>query len=458
MQLRIENIGPIGSAVIDLTGLTVIGGLNDTGKSTIGKSIFAVVKAIRNKEQEYTSVQRSRVNAILSELTSELRNALGPKISPASLISATRSFTGNSTFDQETPEILEKSLGHLKAVILREIGRRIFRQNISRQIDTTDEVLADEDTSLTIIDHHIQRIRVLLTAKKDNKSIYANAFSNIMNSMFRGEINNKRAKSSPSYIEIWDNNAKIFGTHFQDNISKDFYIEEITISELFDDVTLLESPMVLTYEDAGTYYPDASSGHYYGDYPAYDLMQKLQFATKELEADNGLEREINEKISEIIKGKIYFDLDEGEFIFSSIDEIQVKITNTASGVKTLGIMQMLARAGVLTGTNLLIVDEPEVHLHPEWQIVYAEIIAILVKKYNIYCLISSHSPYFIQSIEAYSKLYNMQDLTKFYITNKDKNTSNSNIEDITSDPEPLYKLLADPMKRIAFLRAKAQDE
>ena len=40
MKLKLENVGKISSANIDLNGITVIAGENNTGKSTIGKCFF----------------------------------------------------------------------------------------------------------------------------------------------------------------------------------------------------------------------------------------------------------------------------------------------------------------------------------------------------------------------------------------------------------------------------------
>ena len=45
MTLQLKNIGMIQEAAVNLNGLTVIAGENDTGKSTIGKIVFALIKA-----------------------------------------------------------------------------------------------------------------------------------------------------------------------------------------------------------------------------------------------------------------------------------------------------------------------------------------------------------------------------------------------------------------------------
>ena len=53
MQLQIENIGIIQKADISIPGITVIAGRNGVGKSTVGKALFASLKAFRNNEDAY---------------------------------------------------------------------------------------------------------------------------------------------------------------------------------------------------------------------------------------------------------------------------------------------------------------------------------------------------------------------------------------------------------------------
>ncbi len=60
MNLKLQNILKIESADIRLGGLTVITGENDTGKSTVGKILFTILKAVNNIRQ---------IDEIYSDLT-----------------------------------------------------------------------------------------------------------------------------------------------------------------------------------------------------------------------------------------------------------------------------------------------------------------------------------------------------------------------------------------------------
>ncbi len=42
MKLLLKNIGKIGEASVEIHGITVIAGENNTGKSTVGRALFAM--------------------------------------------------------------------------------------------------------------------------------------------------------------------------------------------------------------------------------------------------------------------------------------------------------------------------------------------------------------------------------------------------------------------------------
>lgn len=53
MKFTLKNIGIIQNAEIELNGLTVITGYNDSGKSTIGKIVFSIIKSIQSYQFAY---------------------------------------------------------------------------------------------------------------------------------------------------------------------------------------------------------------------------------------------------------------------------------------------------------------------------------------------------------------------------------------------------------------------
>ena len=77
--------------------------------------------------------------------------------------------------------------------------------------------------------------------------------------------------------------------------------------------------------------------------------------------------------------------------------------NGATGLKSFSILQLLFREGYIGKKTLLIMDEPEAHLHPQWIIHFARFIVLLRKVTGCRFLISSHSTDMISAINTFQK-------------------------------------------------------
>lgn len=122
------------------------------------------------------------------------------------------------------------------------------------------------------------------------------------------------------------------------------------------------------------------------------------------------------------------------FEFKS-DEYSLNISNLATGTKLFAIMKMLISKGILDNETMLILDEPESHLHPEWQNIFAELLILLVKDVNCRILLTTHSPNFLLAIEAFMYKYNIVDKCNFYQTqfNDDKESVDYILTEDTDD-------------------------
>lgn len=55
MKLVLKNIGKVQNATVEINGITVIAGENDTGKSTVGKALFSVFNSFYNIDEKITA-------------------------------------------------------------------------------------------------------------------------------------------------------------------------------------------------------------------------------------------------------------------------------------------------------------------------------------------------------------------------------------------------------------------
>lgn len=61
MKLTLKNIGKIGTASVEINGITVIAGENNTGKSTVGRALFAVFNSFCNVQKQ---IENERVDSV----------------------------------------------------------------------------------------------------------------------------------------------------------------------------------------------------------------------------------------------------------------------------------------------------------------------------------------------------------------------------------------------------------
>ena len=161
----------------------------------------------------------------------------------------------------------------------------------------------------------------------------------------------------------------------------------------------------------------------------------------------------NDKLISLLGGFIYYNNEKDEFFFKKGNE-DYPMNNTASGVKQLGIIQMLLSNRKLTEHSFLIMDEPEVNLHPEWQVEFAEIIVLMIKELNISIFINTHSPQFIEALEVYSAKYELSDETTFYLSKESESGKFDFKEILRDDLVILYNNLGNPYNTINKIRAE----
>ena len=103
MQLSLENIGKIKQAYIELNGITVIAGKNDTGKSTVSRALFAMCSGFYN---------------IYDKVKIERSNTISTLVKRASSLIFNRSFSSTELqfqFDQsELLKILENNKNDIR--------------------------------------------------------------------------------------------------------------------------------------------------------------------------------------------------------------------------------------------------------------------------------------------------------------------------------------------------------
>lgn len=430
MKLKLQNIGIIEEADINIDGITLIAGQNDSGKSTVGKVLYSLIRGVNIDEESFNSSK----NDFIRQRIRDLRILLN-RIKPL-----------NNNDEQILEKVVNEILESESSIF--DKFRVTFRENINHVIH--NELISE-----------LEKINSLIVSFSDDtiKIRLLNITEEIIN---RISISFDSIDVKHYEIETYFNNE--FGNQIQNNFnSKESFVlteglskQRITFNEnttfdgfegmsdfYYEDVLFIESPMKLHDRNL------MSFGINVKREKSIYLNSKIFQPEKEVDIFSDRKEKFEKLktiIFEIVKGKFDFNK-RGELIYKK-SEVEFDLNNVATGIKSFGVLQLLIQKHVINQNTLLIIDEPEVHLHPTWQVKYAEILVVLSKEFNIPMVLTSHSPYFIEALEAYSKKYNYQSSTNFYFAEKTLDGFSSIIIDVTQDISPILSSISEAFYKI----------
>jgi len=138
--------------------------------------------------------------------------------------------------------------------------------------------------------------------------------------------------------------------------------------------------------------------------------------------------------------------DKPTWTYTRSDGLKVDLDMCATGLISFSILQTLCRYSLLDEGTLLIVDEPEAHLHPKWIVEYVRVLMELVKRLKVRLLIATHSPYFLNAVEKLAPSDGIGKELRFYeMVEVDSEEGQYESRDISSNLESVYKSMYDPL-------------
>lgn len=415
--LNIKNFGPIKEANLNIGKINVVIGKNSTGKSTSSKILYCFL------------------NAASSE---------GIKLANKSIKDKLLKFVWvwSNRISDEDSEAFNK---------LNDLHFRLMSHNLEDSFEKEYDALAD---LISVLDQKfkekylvdLDKIAKLIQFNKQNNARYFSVSAALLKSEFDFELDkNAIIKLSVKNGESFNSNlifrsddikGKVSGdVLYSINYPKIVYIDSTSIFEInkkyskndFHHLNLLYDKL-LNFEEVNDVYDDIYN----------DKIIKFK-----------------EKFDYLVNGQFKFDYKNNEFIFVSENK-KYSMNNTSSGLKQLGILQVLLENRELVEDSFLIIDEPEVNLHPEWQVKFAELLILLVKELNISLYINTHSPFLAEAIEVYSRYYYLEEEVNFYLTEEiGKNEFKFNNIPLW-DAIEVYNNLGNPFDEIEKVRLKTE--
>ena len=229
----------------------------------------------------------------------------------------------------------------------------------------------------------------------------------------------------------------------------------------FDNIVYLDSLSVLEFNNERIIQNIRESDNSINNRYPYHIQQldrKLKNTNNKGIYDGDFYKELDDfkrKMDDLIGGNFKYDEEHKRF-FLEVNGDDCPMQNVSSGLKQLGLIQLLLENRELTENSFLILDNPEVHLHPDFQVQLAEILVLMAKDLNITTYINTHSPFFAEAIEAYSRYYDLLDDTNFYLTEKVEGADKYNYNLLDSDEIiEVYDNLGNPFDIIHNVKVQA---
>ena len=407
MKLSIKNVGKLKEADVEINGITVITGENDTGKSTVGKVLWSVFNGFYEINEKVYKEKVSELEKIVDKLMKE--NGYDK------ITDNFKDFFG--IFDRTEEKIAIELLKNNKNYSENEIKIIINNYKKDLKIGNILNFVQEINDTLKISDEEIIKVIV----------------SRVMNKEFHNQIN---AIFSKEKMNIGEINLKIKEKEIELKIENN-EISDVKNYFLINKETMyIDNPFILD------------------SYDFDDENHQTHLATNVFsENENSVISEIKikkklnniyQKLNSVLSGEI-LENKNSKFVYRKNGE-DIDLKNLSTGLKTFAIIKMLLQNGTLEENGTIILDEPEIHLHPEWQLKFAELIVLLQKEFGMHILLTTHSPYFLKAIQVYSKKYEISDKCKYYMSELDG--EQAILVDKTNNLEDIFYQLTIPFENL----------
>ncbi|MGO5021119.1 AAA family ATPase [Roseburia faecis] len=414
MKLHLENIGLIQDATIEMQGITVIAGENGTGKSTVGKALYSIFNSFYEVQEQIRKERFQSVENVI-QIMYDLYSPRNEKI--VNIHGYSVKLLNNRDKYAESPEKLKKDLKVMLDIDPDKSGLKIDQLRM-------DDFVGRIVESLKISDEAI--LNSLIARKLDIE------FNNQLLNMFAEDRGKIVLNVQNENLDIEVEPERIYANR----MDFDLHTEAIYI----DDPFVLDNIDIRLRQRQTRRYMDHRD----------QLIRKLFHENKhtsvvdEIVVENRFQN-IYSKLQNVCNGSMIWRKNgQMEYQLKNTDK-SISMKNLSAGLKTFAILKKLLMNGTIEENGMVILDEPEIHLHPAWQLQFAELIVLLSKEFGVNVLLNTHSPYFLRAIQVYSAKYEMADKCKYYMSEL-VDDKKAGIFDVSDDVDKIFEKLAQPLQ------------
>lgn len=415
MKLSMRNVAKIESADLELKGITVIAGNNNTGKSTVGKTVYSLFNSMVNINSKIRDQKASLIAKFFDQKLFEDPNDRFDWLQ--------REFHSPLHWAQRIAGYSQYS--EIRAFLIDILGERY-----------------DEP----FIDSLINDILEINNLPEDR--LVKSAISVYFRRIFYGEIGNIYQENANTVID-----AQIAGKTIHLELKENVCTDLVRQIDITNEAVYLDNPFVLDKLNTSLSGLNDIQRNVIRKLlhtmEAVDNVVQQDYISEKLKPVMSQLNKVSAGIVEIGEARSYYYKD-------SVKGKKLNLSNLSAGLKSFVIIKMLLENGTLKERDVLILDEPEIHLHPEWQLIYAELIVLLQKAFDLTIVLTTHSQHFLEALQFFSEKYGRTDYCTYYLSQQSER--GCVIQDVSSDIRQIYSQMVDPSILLDKMRCQMEED
>lgn len=388
---KLSNYRAVKNATIKIDGITVLAGENGSGKSTLSRFLYYIVKVLSEYEVLIDQTAKQELNQILYRM--ERANLLMRYDSHHISYRELREHLWDEQMTDVAAnmlEVIEKFGVKIKEAVAKSEDSELLKTRLSTlfRLELEKEQMADTDTLVDLIVSkliaHVSEIEDEAEKKKRERSIetFRDLSYRVSDNLDNGTVNLSFEEDGVELLQE---------DHFNPTLNLNRVIYYRTY-ELMD------------------YLDNSSEFHDYLEKPVEGkLTDEEKLVAKLLRDVLGGEAVLSEDDVMPIK----------QLHFKRKDGLDISLKQAATGLVSFSFLQRLLENGYFKEGTLLMIDEPEAHLHPKWIVEYARMLVMLQKYLKVKIVLSTHNPDMLAAIDSIARRENCSDVTNFYFAKPD---------------------------------------
>ncbi len=434
MRFVLENFGKVRLADIRVDGITVLSGPNGCGKSTVSRALTVMQSLLQGVESQIV-IERAR--SIFDEIGQILSQAELPVLY----------FNDARTTVEHCRKYTDRSYWKDRQAVVRFIWDNLrFRRY---DMDDASKFAAFEKQIEPLLPTIAEKVYAVIDTGDDiyEKFVVNKAFSRA----FDAQAGTFCEPDAQSLVEmVSDNQGSCRIKLMRGRVSEH---EGIRGNRALTPVYLEPRHQLDEYAHGGAFRRFRPSWNRYGfgelsdwDRILYTNPQDDALSLAQVQRQEQVDALVSEMV-DLVNGRIE-KLDR-DLVFKDLDVSQsVSLLNVASGAKSISEILRGLTNGTISPSGLLIIDEPESNLHPEWQIRFAEFLVLLNAKFNMRLLLNTHSPHFLKAISVYADRLERGNVCSYYNMVSVDSGRMYSTHDVTDHIEEIFKAMTIPYARL----------